>query len=98
MKTPTVNPFHEISLIDIAHRHKMLIEKRASELVIAYYHAKLQNNVSKSAQFKATQAKLSATCLPLKMVGDAGCEMEEDLRMDISSLISSFTSKHHAEF
>ena len=26
--TLTVNPFHEISLIDIAHRHKMLIEKK----------------------------------------------------------------------
>ena len=54
MKTPTVDPFSEISLTDIVHRHKMLIEERASELEVAYYCAKSQNNDTTSAQFKAT--------------------------------------------
>ena len=49
MKTPTVDPFNDISLIDIVHRHKMLINKRASELVVAYYCVKSQNNDTTSA-------------------------------------------------
>ena len=89
MQTPTVNPFDEISLIDIVLRHKMLNRKRASELVVAYYHAKSQNNDTTSAQLKDTQAKLSAACLPPKMLGDAVCEMEEDLSGKLQNFIKN---------
>ena len=78
-KTPPLNPLDKISLIDIVHRHKMLIKKGASELVVVYYHAKSQNNDTTPAQFKATQAKLSAPCLSPKMLEYVVCEMEEDL-------------------
>ena len=67
----------------------MLTEIRASELVVVYYHAKSQNNVTTSAQFKATQAKLSAACLPPKMVGDAVCELEEDLSVKLENFINN---------
>ena len=87
--TATVNSFYEISLIEITHRHKILIKKGASELVVAYYPAKSQNNDTTSAQFKATQAKLSAACLTPKMVGDIVHEMKEDLSGKLQNFIKN---------
>ena len=67
----------------------MLIKKGTSELEVTYYCAKSQYNNTTSVHFKATQAKLSAACLPPKMVGDAVFEMKEDLGGKLQNFIKN---------